>query len=358
MCVWILKDNWSGERKWLCLDGNDWQWAYLDGRRVPATVPAGLAYSRGNVPFLETWIKLPAGRFGKGWSQVLAVPAWMKGERYLLELSQVDCEATIFVNGQRVGYGAVRRPWSADITQALKPGAANELAICVRGGIGVMKPEFVDQYDPENWRVAQENEDVYHDSYGIPCLQSVYLRVVPEVRVKQSLVVSDVEQGKLRIMTRLENSGNQPRRVTLRCRAFQNGRAVAVPIPDKTVTVAGGSLAEVAVEPPAGDLAPWTPRSPVLAKMVTTVIENGRVLDTFERRFGYRSLRVKGTSLVLSGKPLRFFGGCNGPRPQDFYEADLAVNFFGERLVRTSGMKSASRTCIPSTTAATRPGRN
>ena len=171
-----LKGNRSGQRKWLCLDGDDWQWAYLDGRRVPATVPAGLAWSQGSVPFLETWIKLPPGRFGKWFRKTVTLPAWLKGDRYLLELSEVNCEATIFVNGRPVGYGAGALPVVADITAALKPGAANDLAICVRGGIGVMKPEFVDQYDPENWRIAQENEDVYHDSYGIPCLKSVHLR--------------------------------------------------------------------------------------------------------------------------------------------------------------------------------------
>ena len=322
-----LKDNRSGQRKWLCLDGNDWQWAYLDGRRVPATVPAGLAWSRGSVPFLETWIKLPPGRFGKWFRKTVTLPAWMKGDRYLLELSEVNCEATIFVNGRPAGYGAGALPVVADITAALKPGAANDLAICVRGGIGVMKPEFVDQYDPENWRVAQENEDVYHDSYGIPCLKSVHLRVVPEVQVKQNLVVSDVEQGRLRIMTRLENGGSRLRQVTLRSQAFQNGRAVAVPIPEKNVTVPAGAVIEVAVESPAGELVSWTPRNPVLAKMVTTVVASGRVLDTFERRFGYRSLRVKGMNLVLNGKPVRFFGGCNGPAPRDFLEADCAVNF-------------------------------
>ena len=61
-----LKDNRTGERKVLCLDGNDWQWAYLDGRRVPATVPAGLAYSRGTVPFMEYWIKLPPAGLANG----------------------------------------------------------------------------------------------------------------------------------------------------------------------------------------------------------------------------------------------------------------------------------------------------
>ena len=144
--------------------------------------------------------------------------------------------------------------------------------------------------------------------------------------MKQNLVVSDVEQGKLRIMTRLENAGNRPREVTLHSQAFQHGRAVAVSIPDKTVTVAAGTVTEVAVEAPAGELACWTPRNPVLAKMVTTVAENGRVLDAFARRFGYRSLRVEGMKLLLNGKPVRFFGICNGSPLNDILDADCAVN--------------------------------
>ena len=322
-----LVENRTGDRKLLCLDGNDWEYAYLDGRRVPAALPAGLVYSPSHVPSMEGWIKPPPGRFGKWFRKSLVVPAWMKGQRYLVELTQVQSEATIFLNGQRVGFGVGPLPVSADITKAMKPGAANELVICIRGGIGAVKPEYVDQYDPDNWRAFRENEDTYTDNYGIPCLGSVCLHAVPEVRVKQNLVVSDAEQGTLRIMTRLENSGDQPRQVTLQFKVFQNGKPVAVPIPEKSVTVTRGTLAEVSVEAPAGDLAPWTPRNPVLAKMVTTVLENGKVLDAFDRRFGYRDLKIKGTGFALNGKPIRFAGACLGPGPQDFYEGDIGVNF-------------------------------
>jgi hypothetical protein len=322
-----LADNRTGDRKVLCLDGTDWEWAYLDGRRVPAAMPAGLVYNHGIVPYMDTWIKQPVGRFGKWFRKSLVVPAWMKGQRYLLEISLVQSEATIYVNGQQVGYGVGALPVTADITKALKPGVANELVICVRGGVSATRPEYVDQYDPENYRAVRENEDVYNDNYGQPCIGSVYLRAVPEVRVKQSLVVSDADRGKLRVMTRLENSGDQPRQVTLRFAVFQNGKPVAVPIPEKSVTVTNGTVAEVAVDAPAGDLATWTPRNPVLAKMVTTVLENGKVLDTFDRRFGYRDMKIKGTGFVLNGKPIRFIGVCCGGSPQDFYEGDLGVNF-------------------------------
>ena len=326
-----LSDNRAGERKLLCLDGNDWEWTYLDGRRVPATVPAGLVYTRGSVPE-EGWaVARPRGRFGRWFHKSFVVPGWMKGQRYILEVSKVEMEATIFLNGQRVGCGVGMLPVSADITKAIKPGAANELVICVRGGIATVKPDYVDRYDTDDPRGSRPNEDVYNDSYGVPVLGSVNLRAVPEVRVKQSLVVADAEQGKLRIMTRLENNGGQPRQVTLHFEAFQNGKAVAVAIPEKSVTVTNGTVAEVAVDGPSGDLVPWTPRNPVLARLATTVLENGKVLDAFDRRFGYRDLKIKGAGLFLNGKPIKFFGdGCmyyEKDKPIDFYEQDIGVNF-------------------------------
>ena len=321
-----LVENRTGNRKLLCLDGNDWGWAYLDGRRVPEAVPAGLVYTPGNVPYMDTWIKLPAGRFGKWFRKSLVVPAWMKGQRYLLEISQVQSEATIFLNGQRVGYGVGPLPVVADVTKAIKPGADNELVLCVRGGIAVVKPDYIDQYDADNWRANQDHEVAFHDDYGMPCIKSVYLRAVPEVRVKQSLVVSDAQEGNLRVMTRVENSGDQPRQITLRFAAFQNGKALAVPIELKSVTVPGGAVTEVSVDSRAGELTPWTPRNPVLARMVTTVLEDGKVLDTFDRRFGYRDLKIKGTGFVLNGKPARFFAACNGLAAEDIYERDTGIN--------------------------------
>ena len=324
-----MADDRTGDRKLFSLDGNDWEWAYLDGRRVPATVPAGLVYARAEVPTSNgCGEKLPPGRFGKWFRKSFVVPAWMKGQGYLLELGQISSEGTIFLNGQRVGYGLGSLPVSLDITKAIKPGVANELVICVRGWIATVKPDFVDRYDPDNYRVAQENEDVYHNDYGCPCLKSVYLRAVPEVRVAQNLVVADAEQGKLRIMTRLENGGTQPRKVTLRFEVFQNGKPMAVPIPEQSVTVANGAVAEVTVDAPAGDLTPWAPHNPVLAKLVTTVLEDGKVLDTFDRRFGYRDLKVEGTMLVLNGKPVRFFGAGCGGSTQDICEAENSIDFF------------------------------
>ena len=324
-----LVDDRTGQSQMLCLDGNDWQWAYLDGRRVPATVPEGLVYGRATVP-QESWAySMPRGRFGTWFRKSFVVPAWMKGQRYILELSKLESEATFFLNGQRVGYGVGAMPLSVDVTKAIKIGQPNELIICVRGAIATVRPDYVDLYDSDKDRgFAGDNADVFHAGRVKPCLRSVYLCAAPDVRVTQSLVVADAEQGKLRIMTRLENDGDQPRQVTLRFEAFQNGKALSVPIPEKNVTVPpNGAITEVSVDAPAGDLTPWTQWNPVLARMTTSVVENGKVLNTFDRRFGYRDLKIKGTGLFLNGKPVGFIGGCNGPAPSDVLEGDSGVNF-------------------------------
>ncbi len=319
-----MLDNRTGNRRLLSLDGDDWDCAYLDGRHVPGAVPGNLSFFHYAVPSPEPWVRPPQGRFGKWFRKVFTPPAWMKGDRCCIEITQVQSEATVFLNGQKVGYGVGALPVLADITKALKPGAANELVICVRGGIATVNPEFVDQYDPDNWKAARDHEVVYHNDDGLPVIKSVNLRTLPEVRVRQSLVVSDAQAGKLHVMTRVENAGDRPRQVTLKFEVVQDGKSLAISLPEKTVTIPGGTFAEVAADADAGELVQWTPHNPALAKLVTTVLEDGRLLDTFDRRFGYRDLKVQGTGFLLNGKPVHFFGACNGLYPHDILEGDCA----------------------------------
>ena len=330
-----LVDDHAGGRKMLSLDGNDWQWAYMDGRRVPATVPDGLVYTAGaTVPDLYTWIPMPPGRFGKWLRKSFTVPAWMgqeksAGRRYLLHLSKLETEATFFLNGQRVGCGVGSDRFSVDVTNAIKFGQPNDLIICVRSDIAAIRPDYVDKFDPAKDRhFGGDNYDIFCEGCTTPCLKSVSLCEIPEVWVAQGLVVADAEKGKLKVMTRLRNDGAGPRQVTLRFAAFQNGKPVATSIPEKNVTVPpGGAVTEVSAEGGAGELTPWTEHNPVPAKMVTTVVENQKVLDSFDIRFGYRDLKVKGTQFFLNGKPVGFVGGCNGPTVTDVLEGAAGVNF-------------------------------
>lgn len=56
----------------------------------------------------------------------------------------------------------------------------------------------------------------------------------------------------------------------------------------------------------------WSPENPALYKAETEVIRNGRVLDTYETRFGIRSVEIReGEGFFLNGEKRKFKGVCN-----------------------------------------------
>ena len=140
-------------------------------------------------------------------------------------------------------------------------------------------------------------------------LRSVWLRALPAVRVRQTLVVPDVENNNLLVFSRVENQRNTPCTVELRYAVSQEGNAVAdAVIPAQTVSLKPGEVAEIKVLGTGKGLRPYTPAQPVLARLCTSVVENGAAVDVEDTRFGYRSVKVKAGHLTLNGQPVTFLG--------------------------------------------------
>jgi len=56
----------------------------------------------------------------------------------------------------------------------------------------------------------------------------------------------------------------------------------------------------------------WSPESPALYTARTSLIDNGRVTDTYDTRFGVRSIEyIPHKGFFLNGKPTKFKGVCN-----------------------------------------------
>jgi hypothetical protein len=151
-----------------------------------------------------------------------------------------------------------------------------------------------------------------------------------------------VEKKTVKIMTRVRNLSAVRREITLEHRVLQKGQPTTAVVPAQTLALEPGVTQEVAVEGPAGNLAPYTPKNPVLAAAETTVMEKGRGLDTFTQRFGYRSLKIKGTGMELNGEPFKpkgafmryshnVFEGEDGFNvSRDLYEREDARAFYDE----------------------------
>jgi hypothetical protein len=340
-----LAGNTSGERKFVCLDGRNWETAPMEGRRVPDAIPADLKFTRCTVPNEQS---LRKDKFGVWYRLKFRAPEWMQGQKWLIEL-QGGTEETLFLNGRRVGtalsriqghnaYGYAQFT-ATDPSQALRLDGENELVFCVRGGVALVNAGFVDQFDSSDWESTLQNQDLHGRAFGTGvALSRVLLRGVPSVRVKQTLVMSEVEKGQIKIFARVANDDTQPHQVALKFKVFQNGQPLDVAIPDQTVELAPRSVKQVVVEAPAGTLIPYTPKNPVLARLETAVTEQGQTLERYNQRFGYRSIRVQGTGLVMNGQPVKLLGASfrsatevfegedgvdimrTGPRPQGWWE--------------------------------------
>jgi hypothetical protein len=64
------------------------------------------------------------------WSKAIDIPAAAKGKRVMLNLRGARLRAEVFLNEQLVGYSIMSElPFSCDLSQAMRPGEANRLAI-------------------------------------------------------------------------------------------------------------------------------------------------------------------------------------------------------------------------------------
>ncbi len=317
----------TGLRMCLPLDGDDWQVASLTTRRVPAAVPDKLPWQRTWVPYGDSRI-LPDGVYGRWFRKTFKVPDWMKGQRYIIDLPRIVVEGTLFVNGKQV---AAKRegtdlPLVLDVTDLLKPGD-NELVLCVRDAIGVVSEDYIDQYKRVDDLDSLNNEDWLTTTRFYVTLSSVYLRTAPAVRVNQALVLPKPEQGKIRVLARVENTTKQAQRVEVRVFVEQFGIQVKGDFPSKTVPLEAGQVKEVEMIGSVTGLAEYTPRHPNLAKLgiwISPGAKDGNrparaMLDIFEQRFGYRQMKVEGTQFTWNGKPKRLLGSFQHG-PEEHYQ--------------------------------------
>lgn len=239
---------------------------------------------------------------GTGWyRKAFSAPAEWKGKRVSIEFDGVYRDATVYINGHKLGnqpYGYTS--FRFDITPDVDFAAPNVLAVRVNNsmqpnsrwysGSGIYRHVRVLVTDPvhvAHWGVFVTTKQVSSDSAAI----SVRTRVANEAGVAARITVET------RIVDR---SG----------KTVGNARS---PIEAGT-----GSEAEASQEIAVAKPMLWSPESPALYRALTRVSKDGKVLDEVETPFGVRTLvwsAEKG--LLLNGKSIKLVGGSvhhdNGP---------------------------------------------
>ncbi|WP_101295578.1 glycoside hydrolase family 2 protein [Halegenticoccus soli] len=239
------------------------------------------------------------------------------GARRYLRFGAVDYEATVWLNGTRLGeHRDGYLPFEFDATDAL------------RDGENVLVVRVVDPEDLSEIPHGKQGEPWYTRVSGI--WQDVSLETRPETHVVSIRATPDLTDDAVEIEASVRTSdGVDPRDVDAAVIVEREGaevaRNAATPGSDGTAT------ATVNLDDP--DY--WTPETPALYDVRVVLEADGETVDEARDYFGMRSVDAEGGRLYLNGEPLYVRGALDQAYYPDTLYRPFDDDLF-EREIRTA----------------------
>ena len=232
-----------------------------------------------------------------GWyRKSVSVPENWGDKRVILNFGAVDWEATVWVNGQRIGqHENGYLPFAFDITDALVPGVP--VVIVVRA----------EDAQDHSEQLAGKQIGWYERTSGI--WQSVYLEPRHETYIAQCHITPDIDASSATFTVHVagEIADIRSRNLTLRWRC--DGREGSVPVTRRTT--------EWTLEIPPESLRLWDVDTPHLYDVTLELVSEGNRVDRIFTYFGMRKVSVEKAPggdykyIYLNNRPVYLLGALN-----------------------------------------------
>ena len=233
-----------------------------------------------------------------GWyRRTFDLPATDSGRRIWLEFDGVFRDCTVFVNGwavnrQESGYSSFR----IDVTDVVECGGRNVVAV------------RVDATQTEGW--FYEGAGIYRHVWLV---KTGPLAIAPDGVFVFSTFPNNQPDGPatLHLRAELTNAARADADAAVAWTVFApDGAPVASA--QATARVPGAGTAEAAQTAAIDAPVLWSPETPRLYRLVTTVRSGGAVVDRTETEFGIRAVAFDATrGFLLNGRPYVIKGTCN-----------------------------------------------
>jgi beta-galactosidase len=267
-----------------------------------------------------------------GWyRRVFALPKEDEGKRIWLTFDGVFRDATVWVNGWFVqhhegGY----YPFREDITDVVHFGGTNVISV------------RVDATKFEGW--FYEGAGIYRHVW---LDKTAPVAIAPDGIFVQTEFEKNIPRGRpeIAVEVRLLNTATNAAKATVNCEIISSAGKSLKKF-SESEKLKRESQRAVELESKVSSPVLWSPESPSLYKLVTTVSVSGKMVDRQETSFGIRTVGFDPTNgFLLNGRHYELYGTCNhqdmagvgAALPdalQDFRVAKLKE--FGCNAIRTS----------------------
>ncbi|MFC6825127.1 glycoside hydrolase family 2 TIM barrel-domain containing protein [Halopelagius fulvigenes] len=311
-------DGARGASRWISLLNGEWSFALSE---TPADAPADFhdpEFDASDWDDIEVPVNWQAAGYGNphytnvvypfpmdpphvptenptaSYRRAFHVPEEWDERRIRLHFEGVDSAFHLWVNGEEVGYSeGSRLPAEFDVTEAVTPGE-NTVAVRVyKWSTG----SYLE--DQDMWWLSGIFRDVY--AYALPATH------VEDVDVRTELDDA-YEDARLRAAVEVRNAGEASATADVEAELVdENGDAVPVSLPSRSVALDADEATEVAFEAEVEDPEKWTAETPNRYELVVTVSEGDRS-TVVTQPVGFREVELRDGQLLVNGEAVTIRG--------------------------------------------------
>lgn len=289
---------------------NDWLFTENFDVGFDEAVSIRLPHTAKEIPY--NYINCRDYQMVCGYRKIFTAPGDWQGKKLILRFDGAAHEATVFCNGERVGYHACGyTAFCVDITDLVRLGGENviDVRLDTRESLNIPPFGFVIDY---------------------LCYGGLYREVTLEVKdpeyIKEVLI---------------ENTGLREIRVRI---ASECGSLVTDIVDNSGAVISSAVGKAFELNVPEAEL--WSVDSPALYTARVRAMRGGECVDEKRLRFGFRTVKFKSDGFYLNGERLKIRGlnrhqayayvGYAMPRSVQELDAEILKNELGVNAVRTS----------------------
>ena len=289
---------------------NDWLFTENFDAGFDEAVSVRLPHTAKEIPY--NYINCRDYQMVCGYRKIFTAPGDWQGKKLILRFDGAAHEATVFCNGERVGYHACGyTAFCVDITDLVRLGGENviDVRLDTRESLNIPPFGFVIDY---------------------LCYGGLYREVT--LKVKEPEYIKEVL---------IENTGLREIRVRI---ASECGSLVTDIVDNSGAVISSAVGKAFELNVPEAEL--WSVDSPALYTARVRAMRGGECVDEKRLRFGFRTVKFKSDGFYLNGERLKIRGlnrhqsyayvGYAMPRSVQELDAEILKNELGVNAVRTS----------------------